>query len=128
MIKDIYGQLTDQVSMANRVYAVKAPELDPVTGDAPELPYVVFRRLNQVPDYTHEGYSNFGEMWFQVDCFAEGYEIALDLANEVIVALHGWSSSNDEVEVAFIDGVRDQRDPEPYIYHSIVTCKVWYKD
>lgn len=119
----LYDYLTEHVDLANGVYALEAPELDPVTNEKPELPYIVFSKVNQSPGYTHDGYSYFGEAWFQVSCFAGNYKAVGDLANQVLAALYLWAEK-EGVQATLVDGVLDQ--VEPNVCHTVVTCKVWY--
>jgi len=123
LTEKLFEHLEKEVEKATGVYAVKAPELDPDINEAPELPYIVYRRLNTDYHYTHQGQAGSGEVWFRVSCFAKNQAVALELAEEVVKAADSWP---DPVGTFVLD-TNDQREPEPEVAHVVVEFKCWYE-
>jgi hypothetical protein len=94
--------------IGTRFYAVQAPHKT-------DAPYCVYRTISNPPEYTHSG-KDGSHARFQVSCFAETYKAALQVAEQVINALHAWPHS-DEVKSVFVNDTQDLYDDTTKMYH-----------
>jgi len=94
-------------SAGDRIYPGRLPQ-------GVVLPAVMWFKVSAGIEYTQSGPEKGREPRYQLDCWAETYLEARTLAEEMIAALSGYRGAmgNEMVEAAFIEGDRDNNDPE----------------
>lgn len=93
------------------------------------LPYVTYTVLGDTPHDTLHGMAGLFSCVVQVDCWAETYAGAVDLAEKVRLALQAYSGINKGVQVQgiyFITGMDDYV-PDVENYRKILRFEIWYK-
>lgn len=117
----LYSRLTTyaplEALISTRVYAV-APPQDVV------LPYCVCSKVSNQRQYSHDGYSSLQRPRIQVSCFATGYLIAKQIAEQVIAALESWPGA-DNVQAAFMENEIDLYEQDTKLYHVPVDFLIW---
>lgn len=81
--------------VADRVYPV-------VRREGSSLPALVYQQISGVRDHIFAGPSGFVEARFQINCWAETYEGADELADAVRVAVDGYNGTKESVVIQCI--------------------------
>jgi len=101
----LYDYLSSHVGLSiligDRVYPEPAPQL----GTAP---YCGYMRIDNEREYSHQGYSNMEHIDLQINCYAETKLEAIQVANQVTLALESWATVNLSVGSAFQKGLNTE--------------------
>ena len=121
---DFYTRLTTYAGLtaliSTRVYGGdNAP-------DKATKPYCVYSQVSAGRKYTHGGYAGIQRPRMQVNCYAETYEVAKEVAAQVTAALESWSVANVQVGAAFQDNEVDLYEKDTGLYVVPVDFFVWY--
>ena len=107
--------------VGSRIHAQKLP---------PEatLPALVYNRVSTQRTYSHSGDSNFTTPRIQYSCFAENYEGAKDLAEQIVSEMSGFSGTagSSTIYSTFVEGELDMLDPESKLYFIPVDLMITY--
>lgn len=83
--------------------------------DSATLPYIVYRRASTNRGRNHSGPNTKATVTFEVTCWADSYDNAIDLANKVRVGIDGkkgtWGSS--AIGYCFVMNETDVFEPSP---------------
>jgi hypothetical protein len=90
----LYTRLTTDIGVAalvgTRVYPLILPQ-DPI------LPAVVYRRISTGEFHTHDEAGGLRESRVQVDCLAQTYAGAKQIATAVLSSLNGWLDRDNDI-------------------------------
>ena len=86
------------------------------------LPAIAFNKISAVPDYSHDGGSDFTPIRMQFSCWADDPLEAKNVAMELKRQLSGYSGQLGDQEIggAFVVMERDDIDPMTGLYAEIV--------
>ena len=95
----------------------------------PTLPAVVYHRIS-TPRLVALERSLLPQGRFQFDCWAETFQEAKAVAEQVKLALDVYSGAmgDETVEVSLIDDERDDYEPETKRWRSMVEVVIWYEE
>lgn len=115
---DNYAGLSMEID--NRLYPLLLPQ-------KVELPAVTYQRISTVRLLEFEQ-SFMPHPRFQFSCWAEDFERAKDVAEQVRLALDVYigSMGSETVRASIIDGERDMYDPATGIWNSIIEAVIWH--
>ena len=104
------------------------------------LPYLVFNTISELPQNTHDGFGDLTRSRIQVSVFAEGYEEAKGIINDVLtvmisstytvhfimpeypVNMDGWA----KVQIAFNVNELDFYEEKNKVFHCPLDFFVWH--
>ncbi len=111
--------ITDLIS--TRIYAQKLPE-------AATFPSLVYNRISSTRNYSHSGDSNMTSPRIQYSCFAETYEEAKDLAEQIVSEMSGFkgTAGSSTIYSTFVENELDLIDPESKLYFIPVDLMITY--
>ena len=111
--------ITDIVG--SRIYAQKLPQ-------AATFPSLVYNRVSTQRTYSHSGDSNMTSPRIQYSCFAETYEEAKDLAEQIVSEMSGFkgTAGSSTIYSTFVDNELDLIDPESKLYFIPVDLMITY--
>jgi len=117
---DNHAGLSQEVD--SRIYPLVLPQ-------TPELPAVTYIRIS-TPRLAEFENAFLPHPRFQFSCWAESFERAKAVAEQVRLALDVYSGAMGEytVEVSIIDDEHDTYEPDTGIWHSIVEAIIWYEE
>lgn len=109
---------------SGRVYPYRFPAR-PVA-----LPAVTYFKVSGPRDETHQGPSGLVPARFQVSSWANTYDAAKVLSNNIRLALDGFVGSQSGVSIAGIELLNetDQGESEPDLYQVIMDFRVKYTE
>ncbi len=109
--------------VGNRIYPVLLPQ--DVT-----FPAVTYQRISTVREYAQEGPSGLAHPRFQFSCWAETYEEAKAVAEQIRFALSGYKGTinNVRIDAVYIEDDNDIYDPETNIYHVALDATIWHEE
>jgi len=89
-------------------------------------PYCVYSQVSGGRRYSHSGYSNLQRPRMQVNCYADTYEMAKDIATLVTEAIESWFSvktggNRQQNEIDLID-------PATGFHVVVVDFFIWYRE
>ena len=124
---EIYSYLSAYAGLialiGDRIYPLKA--VQEVT-----CPYVVFFKVSNIRQHSHDGFSTLQKSRYQCSCYATRYFTsgstigAKNVAEKVIEALEAWSSST--IKAVIPEDDKDLLDPATGLYHVPVDVMIWY--
>jgi gamma-glutamylcysteine synthetase len=124
LIEDFYGRLSTYpglVALVNdRIWPVEAEQ-------GVKEPYCVYEQVSGGRRYSHSGYSNLQRSRMQVNCYADTFEAAKEIAAQVTAALESWSEANVKAVGSFQQNEIDMIDIDTGFYVVMVDFFVWYK-
>lgn len=90
-----------------RIYPMRLPQ-------RAVLPAIVYQEVSPGIEYTQSGESGVKEPRYQLDCWAANEFAAKMLALSVRMAISNYNGAmgNEQVFAAYIDGTRDDPDPD----------------
>jgi len=98
-------------------------------------PLVCMWNITRPGDYTMDGPSGLNHAFLQVDCWADSYLAALDVANAIEAALSGYKGFVDftEFQGVFFTGRADSKEPAggapaQRYNRSRLDVEVWYSE
>jgi hypothetical protein len=94
--------------------------------DGVSRPYCVYSQVSAGRKYTHSGYAGIQRPRMQVNCYADTYEEAKEVAAQVTAAMESWPAANVQVGAAFQDNEVDLYDNETGLYVVPVDFILWY--
>ena len=111
--------ITDLIS--TRIYAQKLPQ-------EATFPSLVYNRISTQRTYSHSGDSNFTKPRIQYSCFAETYEDAKDLAEQIVSEMSGFKGTAGTATIysTFVENELDSLDSESKLYFIPVDLMVTY--
>lgn len=119
----LYSYLAEHAGVkalcAERIYPLRAP-------DAAVMPYIVYRRVSSNHVASHSGNSGLSNPRFQLDCYAEDYLQAKQLAEQCVSALHGHKGGN--IQAAFVEDENDLIETDTNYYRVAVDVKLWHTE
>lgn len=110
----------------NRLDYVKAPQ------DIAK-PYVVFFKVSDPREHSHQGASALARARFQFSIFAETYKECKQIAKQIQISLQGYSGIMGGEEGVFVGGCfyvdeTDNYEPQTQLYHVSVDYVIWHKE
>lgn len=105
--------------VGDRVWPIARPQATP-------NPCLVYQTVSNPSEYTHDGRSLLVNPRIQVDCWADDYDTAVAVRDALVAATDGWAgiAAGVRVDVVFVDGDRDDSDPDRDIYRRIVDLRI----
>lgn len=117
--------LTDLIGGAvnYRIYAGEAPQT--VTE-----PYLVFEKSTARRIASHSGNSGLARTRYTVHAYGKNYDEANNVAQQVILALHGKGGTWDTGKSwsALVDTVDDFRDETSKMFRVAVDASIWHQE
>jgi len=119
-----YAELTALVG--DRIYPVILPQNT-------TLPAVTFQRISGIREYSQSGPSGLAHPRFQFSCWAEKYEEAKAVAEQIRLALEGYKgmmggSDGVRVDAIYVEDDHDIYDPETKEYHVALDAIIWHEE
>lgn len=108
------GNTTIFASVSNRIFPMVMPQ-------DTTLPAITYQRLSGGQENDLSGYSNLENPHISIMCWATNYDGALDLAEDVHVAMDGAGSAFHSILVNDLDGF----DPETEYYVRSMDFSCW---
>lgn len=121
-VEDLFSFLSDQATdAASRIYPNELPQ-------GATLPAIKYFQVSDPPEHTHDGRSGLRHPRFQLDCYADTYLKAQQLAGQAITALDGYRGQMGSATcgACFADDKRDNHDPETGRHWVSVDVDIWY--
>jgi len=92
----LHAKLTAATGVSSIVSTRIHPDRAP---DGVAAPYIVFQLIYADQDQTLAGAAGLAEHLFQIDCYAKDAAKAKELAQRVVLALHGFQGSAGSVTI-----------------------------
>lgn len=121
-VEDLFSFLSDQATdAASRIYPNELPQ-------GVTLPAIRYFQVSDPPEHTHDGRSKLRHPRFQLDCYADTYLKAHQLAEQVVTALDGYRGQMGQSTcgAGFVEDGRDNHDPETGRHWVSVDIEIWY--
>ena len=111
--------ITDLVS--TRIYASKLPQ-------EATFPSIAYNRISTVRTYSQSGDSNLTKPRIQYSCFAETYEGARNLAEQIVSEMSGFkgTAGSSTIYASFVENDLDLIDPESKLDFIPVDLMIQY--
>jgi len=119
----LHGYLAGVLSCAPRIYPMG------VRPQGAPLPAVTYALVSgPTTHYSHDGPSDY-QVSYQLDCWAEDADAAMDLASELQDALDGYRGTWGDVVVgsAFLSVVLDDYEPDTRLWRRLRQVEVHYR-
>jgi len=106
----------------SRIHPLRLPQ-------KPTLPAVTYTRISTPREHAFER-SFLPHPRYQFDCWAETYNRAHDVADEVVSALDIYRGAMGDwtVQASIVEDERDGIDEVTGIFHVMVEAVIWYED
>lgn len=120
----LFGRLSAALSVGDRIYPTKLPQ-------GVTLPALVYQVIpSSGPLYSHCGDAHTDTVRVQLSCWADDFDDAVALANEVRAELSGDSGSWDDVVIGhcLLSGWRDDIDVETGAHRRLMDAVIQYQE
>jgi hypothetical protein len=113
--------------VSQRVYPGSMPQASP-------LPSIVMNRVSGAPLYTDQGECGLASARVQIDCWAQTYTGAKQVARAVITSLSAFAgtSSGFTFQYVMVDDERDFREggsnSNEYLFRTSIDLIVWFEN
>ncbi len=104
---------------ADRIYPLRM-------ADKAAFPCIVYHLVSNPREISHSGNSGLANPRFQLDCYADDYLKAKQLAQQCVSALHGYKGG--EIQAAFIEDENDLLETDTRVYRVAVDVKIWHTE
>jgi hypothetical protein len=93
-------------------------------------PYVTYQTISEVRDYGMGGGIGIVFARYQFDVFAESYDAARAIVDQLRLALDFWASpsSSPEIIVVTVENVIDGYEPDTGYFHPVVDFLVTHRE
>ena len=112
----VFQKLNNATKAKDRVWGMKAPQ-------DTKRPYIVFYVVSDTKHKAHDGYTGLARPRVQISCYAETFQQAGELAEEVTDVLSDWGEAT-----ALHENEIDQYDEDTGIYHIPVDFFIQHKE
>lgn len=113
---------------ARRIYPVMLPQ-------APVYPALTFQTISGDSHYAMQGPSELANPRIQIDCYAESYDVVMDLRNAVIACLGGYQGTSAGVvihgvfKVMETDGFENELTQSGLnVWRKTLDFNIWFKE